>query len=558
MASSYVGLQAALNVKDFGAIGDGSTNDTAAIQGAINALPGPGSGGTIYFPPGTYVCTSTIDLRAGVHLVGSGWGSTIIRCSGAAPGIRCSQGSLSYANISIRDIQIDGTAGASSTVDVLSFTNCIGVSIVRCYISNGDYCIAMNTCQHVVIENCECIAPDDYGIYLTACSIVAITATKVSQAAGTYAILISGSSSMVTVTSCYFSGNSAVATLAHLAGVTGVSFIGCRFDGATGAIVTTSTAASSGVLFESCYFSTSGNVTYIDMGSTGLGHLGITVKGCYFDSLSGSKSCFGPGSATFNYLFVDNIVNTTPAAFVTGIGSTTTRAVWRDSDKFQFDDEVQLRASGVAHGITGVEPTDIFGRFKPISTADGGLDVVGLTEQGRALNLFGFATTEDTASDAAARGNIELDAYLKSGTGGTTHGTTANLVVIRNGGSTRFIFKGNGDSYSDGSGWTNYDSHDDVALLTGLCVVAAPSTDPLRRQFLAFVDEHKARLRALGLVEVSADGRIFVNHTRVEMLLAGAVRQIAQRLTALETSRTRVRGWRAILSSVVRRASRNT
>jgi Pectate lyase superfamily protein len=45
------------NVKDFGARGDGSTNDTAAIQTAVSQQ------GTIYFPPGTYRITRSINLR---------------------------------------------------------------------------------------------------------------------------------------------------------------------------------------------------------------------------------------------------------------------------------------------------------------------------------------------------------------------------------------------------------------------------------------------------------------------------------------------------------------
>lgn len=42
------------NVKDaaYGAVGDGSTNDTTAIQAAFNAVPS--SGGIVYFPPGIY------------------------------------------------------------------------------------------------------------------------------------------------------------------------------------------------------------------------------------------------------------------------------------------------------------------------------------------------------------------------------------------------------------------------------------------------------------------------------------------------------------------------
>jgi hypothetical protein len=56
------------NVKDFGARGDGSTNDTAAIQAAIN------QGGTVYFPLGTYITSRSIAVAPGgarIDLVGA-------------------------------------------------------------------------------------------------------------------------------------------------------------------------------------------------------------------------------------------------------------------------------------------------------------------------------------------------------------------------------------------------------------------------------------------------------------------------------------------------------
>jgi len=48
------------NVKDYGAIGDGSTNDTTAIQNAINAAANASTaflGNCVYFPSGTYCVT---------------------------------------------------------------------------------------------------------------------------------------------------------------------------------------------------------------------------------------------------------------------------------------------------------------------------------------------------------------------------------------------------------------------------------------------------------------------------------------------------------------------
>lgn len=53
-----------ISVKDFGAIGDGVADDTAAINAAINyfQLNQPKKGGQIYFPRGQYRVTSTIEV----------------------------------------------------------------------------------------------------------------------------------------------------------------------------------------------------------------------------------------------------------------------------------------------------------------------------------------------------------------------------------------------------------------------------------------------------------------------------------------------------------------
>jgi parallel beta-helix repeat protein len=48
-----------VSVKDFGAVGDGVTNDTTAIQAALNAVT---SGGGVYFPAGTYLITSGLTV----------------------------------------------------------------------------------------------------------------------------------------------------------------------------------------------------------------------------------------------------------------------------------------------------------------------------------------------------------------------------------------------------------------------------------------------------------------------------------------------------------------
>lgn len=65
------------SAKDFGALGDGVTDDTASVQAAINACNAAG-GGVVYFPFGTYLVTQlTLAGMANVQLQGSGAGSVI-------------------------------------------------------------------------------------------------------------------------------------------------------------------------------------------------------------------------------------------------------------------------------------------------------------------------------------------------------------------------------------------------------------------------------------------------------------------------------------------------
>lgn len=56
-----------VDVRNYGAVGDGSTDDSAAIQSAVDAAS---PGGSIYFPPGTYYVTTTISGLHQTRIVG--------------------------------------------------------------------------------------------------------------------------------------------------------------------------------------------------------------------------------------------------------------------------------------------------------------------------------------------------------------------------------------------------------------------------------------------------------------------------------------------------------
>lgn len=65
------------NVRDYGATGDGTTDDTSAIQSAIDTAT---VGGTVYAPPGDYLINGTINLKSSIRLIGAGMdnGGTLV------------------------------------------------------------------------------------------------------------------------------------------------------------------------------------------------------------------------------------------------------------------------------------------------------------------------------------------------------------------------------------------------------------------------------------------------------------------------------------------------
>lgn len=124
---SYSMIEGApINVLDFGAVGDGTTDDFLAFQSAVAALP---NGGTIYIPPGTYVTNSFFEFICdNISFVGSGI-STVLKSldtttNSTGTGNHCTL-FVTGDNCSISNLKIDGNKAA---VDV-SVTRRDGVKI---------------------------------------------------------------------------------------------------------------------------------------------------------------------------------------------------------------------------------------------------------------------------------------------------------------------------------------------------------------------------------------------------------------------------------------------
>ena len=111
--------QVALNVKDFGAKGDGSTDDTTAIQNCLNAAYGTSGSphgasvelnSPVYFPAGHYIITSALTLRSvrGAHIYGAGRFTTAIENTTANGSVFTTNG-FEYSIVERMEIITNGT-----------------------------------------------------------------------------------------------------------------------------------------------------------------------------------------------------------------------------------------------------------------------------------------------------------------------------------------------------------------------------------------------------------------------------------------------------------------
>lgn len=136
-----------VSVKDFGAVGDGVADDTAAIQAAVNAST------QVYLPAGTYKCDGIVTLDANSNLFGAGRGATRIVRNGtnsASVGVLYAESGSSTTfieNITIRDMTLDGQVAT------------LGFSAFR-------HLVSLNGVRNVVIERVEFVGFRGDGLYV--------------------------------------------------------------------------------------------------------------------------------------------------------------------------------------------------------------------------------------------------------------------------------------------------------------------------------------------------------------------------------------------------------
>ena len=151
------------NVKDYGALGDSASDDTASIQDALDAAGV--SGGEVTFPGGTYLISDILYYYSNTIL--SGHGQSQIKNTNTRDSYIML---LPDPNSLVTNVLIDGLTfdqrgdlyGFTSSDQLLSINEVSGITIRNCVFKNvitmaiwADTKTADETTQHVPIDGCR-------------------------------------------------------------------------------------------------------------------------------------------------------------------------------------------------------------------------------------------------------------------------------------------------------------------------------------------------------------------------------------------------------------------
>jgi Pectate lyase superfamily protein len=262
------------NVKDFGAVGDGTTNDTTAVNNAIASLPT--RGGTVFFPRGAYSLSGQInvDTKQSIRLVGEsgvssglGTGSALVYTGTASPfisaqdltGFELRDLSVFYSNASFTGTLVDLSgsahcaiercmlAGSSvrSAAQLVLLNQALSSQILNCVLlgaaigirgssgGTGDFSNAITVTGCSFPEGAmtnAAIAGAGQGWMISGCTFEPLYSTS---APGGYK-QIAGSAIGICFAGCWFGDNTATGywvDFSGAGGVGGASFVGNCFNG---------------------------------------------------------------------------------------------------------------------------------------------------------------------------------------------------------------------------------------------------------------------------------------------------------------------------------------
>ena len=280
-----------LNVKDFGAKGDGSTDDTAAIQAAIDYAVATGRR-SVYFPAGTYIVTSPLHAQVetgtttvggstksryaygmGLTLRGEQVGKTVLRKTGQATYTISANNNINGGSTVDTTLFFGGTEGTGLYVSDLSIENA----------STGECCAIYATRARCVLERLN-VCTNSHGIYLYGwlnnLTDIIITAKEkglwVANATSTVCnkVFVAGCNNPYYLVSAYYS-----------------TLISCCADSCTGSIWTLKGSVS----MIGCGSESKGADRYIDL----LDDTRVDAHGLYLYDLEAPSGSTGTNKALF-------------------------------------------------------------------------------------------------------------------------------------------------------------------------------------------------------------------------------------------------------------------
>lgn len=172
----YSKLRDVISVKDFGAVGTGAVDDTAAIQAAIDyatslSTSPPNRGAVVTFPPGQYLCTATLMIRGSrIALRGDGsFHSQIVRNANYGPTIQVQSVTAGALNL-LERIEVSGltlyhdvSAGVAMTDPHIIMSAVTHGRITDLDINNGAYGIVLYGGVDVEVQGTNVIGVNSTG-----------------------------------------------------------------------------------------------------------------------------------------------------------------------------------------------------------------------------------------------------------------------------------------------------------------------------------------------------------------------------------------------------------
>lgn len=157
------------SVREFGAKGDGTTDDATAFNNAIAAVP---TGGTLIIPPGTYLLSTGITITKAINILGAGLSATKLK--GASIAILTLAPTSAVYGSSVRNLDIEFTNSNAANIgidvgDGLVANTLINIEGVRIFstATTAGTAIRLRSAAMVTIDSCR-ITAINLGIDLNA------------------------------------------------------------------------------------------------------------------------------------------------------------------------------------------------------------------------------------------------------------------------------------------------------------------------------------------------------------------------------------------------------